>query len=66
MGRSKTPVDVKKILELRLNGWSYRQIAKELKISPTTVARVLSDDCESCRIDGGESKIKCNKRKDLR
>ncbi|MBC7107877.1 MAG: recombinase family protein [Methanomassiliicoccales archaeon] len=63
LGRPKTSVDVKKILELRLKGLSYRQIAKELKVSHTTVSRILNEDCESCRIDAGEGKNKCNKRR---
>jgi DNA invertase Pin-like site-specific DNA recombinase len=63
LGRPKTSVDVKKILELRLKGLSYRQIAKELKVSHTTVSRILNEDCESCRIDADEGKNKCNKRR---
>ncbi|MEM2943679.1 MAG: helix-turn-helix domain-containing protein [Methanomassiliicoccales archaeon] len=53
MGRSRSSIDVKRILELRLNGMSYRQIAREMGVSHSTVARILNDDCEACRIDAG-------------
>ena len=43
IGRAKIEVDVQKIKELREKGLSLRQIAKEMKISHTQVARVLKN-----------------------
>ncbi|MDH7508343.1 MAG: helix-turn-helix domain-containing protein [Methanomassiliicoccales archaeon] len=66
LGRTKASIDVKKVLELRLKGLSYRQIARELRVSHTTIARVLKDDCESCRIDVGTDKNKCNIKSNMK
>jgi putative DNA-invertase from lambdoid prophage Rac len=42
IGRPRSSIDIKKALELREKGLSYREIARELKASHATVARILN------------------------
>lgn len=43
LGRPKENIDIERIIQLRNEGKSYREIAAEMKVSHTTVMKILRD-----------------------
>ena len=65
IGRPKVVCRRDRVIELRQQGWSWRQISKELDIGKTTVRRIYDEAAAQTRMDERQSpgeSLSANKR----